>query len=240
MVSKDEMREANRIVKALAEFYQVTVAKDWGEEKTPEGVFYRKGKWSLKELRALRQGIDDLARALGGADEFVNNLGSVTITQVEMSSRGRASKGSAKFTASDISFDTWTIVHELAHVWDANLKWRLSRALERYTGGRSLRLAVRFKMWLKQCDTDRRLPGCNRFGYFYGGIPPAGSDRNFNRREDFAESVVAYVYPDSAQGKVEKYRGHKTYGELLYYKDYAETKRWEFVDGLIKGTILIK
>jgi hypothetical protein len=90
-----------------------------------------------------------------------------------------------------------------------------------------------------ECDERRRLPGCNLFGYFYGDVPPAGSDRNFNRKEDFAESVTAYVYPALVQQRVEPFKDDERYRELLYYTDYTRTQRWAFVDGLIKGTLTI-
>ena len=83
------------------------------------------------------------------------------------------------------------------------------------------------------------MPGCNRWGYFYGDIPPAGSDQNFNRKEDFAESVTAYVYPAMVQARVDRFKDGP-YRELLYYADYTQTRRWAFVDGLIKGTIPVE
>jgi len=107
--------------------------------------------------------------------------------------------------------------------------------LQAYTGGRTNWLARLIKKWRHQCDEDCRWPGCNSFGYFYAGAPPAGSDRNFNRKEDFAESVTAYVYPTVAQSRVERFKDDDDYGDLLYYSDYTQTKRWAFVDGLVRS-----
>ncbi|MBC7228085.1 MAG: hypothetical protein H5T61_12795 [Thermoflexales bacterium] len=87
------------------------------------------------------------------------------------------------------------------------------------------------------CDREFRLPGCSRWGYFYGGIPPKGSDINFNPQEDFAESVAAYVFPDEAQQEVQRYRESELYGGLLYYENYRDTLRWQYINGLINGTI---
>ena len=93
--------------------------------------------------------------------------------------------------------------------------------------------------WLwSYCDEDNRRPGCNAAGYFYGGIPPKGSDVNFNREEDFAESVAAYVFPDEAQQWVERWYD-TPYQEMLWYQDYHETPRWEYVNSLIEGTITV-
>ena len=84
------------------------------------------------------------------------------------------------------------------------------------------------------------MPGCNRYGYFYGDVPPAGSDQNFNRKEDFAESVTSYVYPALVQPRVDRFKDDEQYRDLLYYADYTQTRRWTFVEGLIKGTIIVK
>jgi len=88
-------------------------------------------------------------------------------------------------------------------------------------------------------DKDKRLPGCNADGYFYGGIPAAGSDDNFTELEDFAESVAAYVYPDDAQKKVRIYL-NTAYEHYLYDPDYRTTLRWQYVDALIHSTRLYR
>lgn len=140
-----------------------------------------------------------------------------------------------------INFDAWTVVHELGHAWDANRGSRLSRGLEEYTGGFTMgrlgKALVPAWVW-NYCDADNRRPGCNAVGYFYGDIPPKGSDVNFNREEDFAESVAAYVFPDEAQQWVERWRG-TPYEGLLWYPDYRKALRWEYIGGLINGTITV-
>lgn len=140
-----------------------------------------------------------------------------------------------------VNFDAWSVVHELGHAWDANDGWRLSKDLEGYTGGFTIGPVGRqlLRDWLREyCDEDNRRPGCNAAGYFYGGIPPKGADVRFNREEDFAESVAAYVFPDEAQQWVERWHG-TPYEDLLWYPDYHETVRWEYVNGLIEGTITV-
>ena len=136
----------------------------------------------------------------------------------------------------NVNFDAWSIVHELGHVWDINNNWGLSKGLEEYTGGSTTgRLDP---ILFLHCDIGSRKPGCNAAGYFYGDIPPKGSDVNFNREEDFAESVAAYVFPDEAQQWVERWHG-TIYEELLWYPDYRETVRWEYINGLIERTITV-
>lgn len=76
----------------------------------------------------------------------------------------------------------WGVVHELAHTWDAANGMRLSQGLEDFTGGSTT--------WWGE--------------YKHGGLPPKGADQYFNRKEDFAESVTAFVYPGKAQSEANK------------------------------------
>jgi hypothetical protein len=238
-IARADSQQADQIAQDLQETYQLSVVRDWGEGTEADPQAWSGGEWSLEELHTLQKGVADLAHAMGGPDKFIQNVGSIAISQVEMKHRGLASVHGIKFTASEISIDPWTVVHELAHVWDANSGWRLSKVFESHTGGRTNVVAMALKRVRGECDEKRRLPGCNRFGYFYGDIPPAGSDQNFNRREDFAESVAAYVYPALVQGRVDRFKDDDSYRDVLYYPDYTQTRRWAFVDGLIQGTIHI-
>ena len=237
-ITQADRDTADRIAQNLAETYQVTVVKDWGEGG-PEGEVdaWRGGEWSLDELNILQKGVADLATAMGGPPKFFQNLGPMTIKQQAMKYRGLAYRGALKFTASPISIDHWTVVHELSHAWDANFGWQLSRALERYTGGYTSYVSMLLKKWRGEFDAESRLPGCNRYGYFYGDRPPAGSDQNFNRKEDFAESVTAYVYPALVQSRVDRFKDDEHYRHTLYYSDYRQTRRWAFINELVSGTI---
>ena len=105
-----------------------------------------------------------------------------------------------------------------------------------------------------------RRPGCNAAGYFYGD-KPSGSNWKFNRVEDFAESVAMYVgwergndlsnwaharvnrytLPDGAADKNFGIDNWTSYKKYFYPEngDYSKTKRWQFVDELVKGNISI-
>ena len=108
-----------------------------------------------------------------------------------------------------------------------------------YTGGY-------FVSGRTDCDKNNSLPGCNSSGYFYSGTPPKGSDNNFNPKEDFAESVAAYVYPTKAHADLLKilqtYHDNdlahyqQVYADL-YYSDYTQTARWKFINGLINPRV---
>jgi hypothetical protein len=114
----------------------------------------------------------------------------------------------------------------------------LSIGLERFTGGHTDVWEAYELFYSGRCDPPNfRLPGCNRAGYFYGGVPAKGADINFNREEDFAESVAAYVFPVEAQREVTRLFHRTEYEDLLWYADYRETRRWRYINGLINRTI---
>ena len=106
-----------------------------------------------------------------------------------------------------------------------------------------------------------RKPGCNAAGYFYGD-KPSGSNWMFNRVEDFAESIAMYVgwergndLSSWAKARVDRYlladgASAPSFGvdNWAFYKqyfypengDYKNTKRWQFVDELVKGKIKVE
>lgn len=119
-------------------------------------------------METVLKGVHDLAGLMGGAKQFRDNLGGVEVMRKAMGHYGEAlahkvwlrSIASGGFSGQWAG--TWTVVHELAHAWDAANNWKYSKGLERYTGGK----------------TTRR-------GYDCGGTPPKGADANFTRGEDW-------------------------------------------------------
>jgi len=211
------------------------------------------GRWTLQELQLVQFAVERLADAMGGPEQFHHFIGLVEFRKtpfacgrgctrgivVELMDNGRPPDPnmppSDLIIREGVNFDAWTIVHELGHVWDAHWGWHLSWGLMRFTGG-----YIAFDFMPGWCDPEFRLPGCSRWGYFYGGIPPKGSDIYFNPQEDFAESVAAYVFPEEAQQwLIRTFRTAPEYYEMFVYSDYRETLRWEYVNGLIKGTIVV-
>jgi hypothetical protein len=183
--------------------FQVTVLADWGEELSMGASAWKDGTWSLAELDRLYDSLSLFANAMGGIERFKNNLGRVTVKKASIGSHGgEAFKGQVTFSSVH-SFNPWTVVHEFAHIWDENNGWRLSRQLEKFTGGFTSRFLSSVKKFLRLADLNGfvkadepgkrgRKPGCNAAGYFYGD-KPSGSNWAFNRVEDFAESVAMYV-----------------------------------------------
>ncbi|MCC6500577.1 MAG: hypothetical protein IT313_09960 [Anaerolineales bacterium] len=247
----------------LADFH-VTVLADWGEEVSMGNLTWKEGTWSLADLDRLSDSLLLFANLMGGNQNFTKNLGQVTVKKASIGSHGgEAQKGEVAFSTTH-PFTSWTVVHEFAHIWDEHNGWGLSRRLEKFTGGFTSPLLSWMRKFFRLADLNGfvradepgkrgRKPGCNRSGYFYGD-KPSGSDWNFNRVEDFAESVAMYVgwerdnaLSDHARKRISRYlksNGEKDdlfgtpdhwadYAKYFYPEegDYAKTKRWRFVEG---------
>jgi hypothetical protein len=211
---------------------------------------WEEGRWSLNELYIVEGAVQNLDAAM--KHRMSNLIGPVSISKVPSACGRGCTNGrhidlldqgylptqsphgnlTKYYVASNVNgtpytnFDQWTVVHELSHAWDAVNHGLLSAKLVVETGG-----------WFGPalgCDADKRLPGCNHWFYHYGDTPPKGSDYGFDPREDFAESVTAYIFPVEAQVQVEQYSNpNNKYYKYLYYSDYTKTKRWAFVNNLI-------
>ena len=187
-------------LKQLQEQFRVEIVADWG---TGSDGSWQSGNWLKDELDRLDQTIKLVANTMGGSAKFVQNLNGVTIKKADIGSHGGEALSHRVSLSTKGKFSSWTVVHELAHAWDANHGWQLSVALEKYTGGFTNPVASFIKrligtrdsgFWDQENKPGRhgRFPGCNAAGYFYGD-KPSGSNWAFNRKEDFAESVAMYM-----------------------------------------------
>jgi hypothetical protein len=179
--------------------YDVDVATDWGDSAGA----WQTGTWTKTELDRLHNQIALMAGIMGGYEKFVRHLGGVTVRKSDIGSHGGEALAHRVSFSIKGPFSAWTVVHEFAHAWDANYGWRLSRQLEKYTGGFTSRTLSLVRQFVRLSDSSLlrpenkpgrygRWPGCNRAGYFYGD-KPSGSNWSFNRLEDFAESVAMYM-----------------------------------------------
>ncbi len=199
-MQKSESQPAMEKIDQLQKEYRVDVLLDWGEE---DGS-WKHGTWSLQELDKLKHALGLVASAMGGGDRFCKHLGGVTVKKSDMGSHGGEALRHQVSLSAKGTFSAWTVAHEMAHAWDANNGWKLSIALERYTGGFTSLFFSRIKKFFgaawdagprgeeNQPGRRGRLRGCNAAGYFYGD-KPSGSNWKFNRKEDFAESVAMYI-----------------------------------------------
>jgi len=178
--------------------YQVEAVADWEED----GGEWKPGTWAKAELEKLHNAIALMAGLMGGNEKFVHHIGGVTVRKADIGSHGGEALAHRVSLSTKGTFSSWTVVHEFAHAWDANHGWKLSRQLEKYTGGFTNPFLSLMKRMARLSDSGflnpeqkpgryGRRPGCNRAGYFYGDRP-SGSNWSFNRLEDFAESIAMY------------------------------------------------
>ena len=264
-----DVAHASEKLQQLKSEYQVEVLQDWGMDSDGK---WQKGNWTKDELDRLRRSISLLAGIMKGANHFVENLGGVTVKKDDIGPHGGDAQAHLVRFNSNGSFSAWTVVHEFSHAWDANFDWKLSVALEKYTGGSTRPWLSWLKKLIGLSDSRffkqenkpgkrGRKPGCNAAGYFYGD-KPSGSNWRFNRLEDFAESVAMYVgwarnndLSNWAEARIKRYllengAHDKNFGTdyWAYYAkffypdggDYTKTKRWRFVEELVKGRIQIR
>jgi hypothetical protein len=261
-----DVQYASEQLKNLQEQFHVEILADWG---TSSDGTWQAGTWHRDELERLQLTITLLSGYMGGADKFIQNINGVTFKKGDIGSHGGEALAHKISLSSKRTFSAWTVAHELAHTWDASRGWKLSVALEKYTGGFTSPVLSFIKKLLGQSDSalfkreikpgrQGRLPGCNAAGYFYNN-KPSGSDWNFNRVEDFAESVAMYVgfgnnneLSDWAEARIklhllpnganDRYFGVDNWADYKKYfypedGDYTKTLRWKFVDELVKGNI---
>jgi hypothetical protein len=258
-ITRDNAVAAKDIADNLLSSYGVTIEEDWGDHavrsfqwKWPplsSHTEWKNGRWTIVELQTVAEALSDLAELMGGATQFRAFVGPTRV-KMAASTCGRgctprcgrsvtfldAGHPPAKVEVQNSSnIDKWTVVHEFGHAWDRNSRWQLSAKLEQHTQGHTSWLE---RLMLKDRDKDKRLPGCNNTGYFYGGCPPKGSDAGFTRKEDFAESVTASVYPVEAQSMIAHYAENTLYSSL-YYADFKSTERWRYIQAVINREIAV-
>lgn len=266
-MEKSEAEYAQAKLAQLKNDFKVDVVADWGDNETN----WKPGTWTKAELDRLHQQVTLLANLMGGNETFVQQIGGVTVRKADIGTHGGEALAHRVSLSTKGTFTAWTVIHELAHSWDANYGWGLSRQLEKYTGGFTNPTLSLIRRMAGLSDSGRfspedkpgrygRRPGCNRAGYFYGDRP-SGSNWNFNRLEDFAESVAMYVgwergneLSDWAKARINRYLlengiADKNFGvdnwmdyRKYFYPDngdYTKTKRWQFVDDLMNGRIVV-
>jgi hypothetical protein len=227
----------------------------------------QESNWQLNELDDLYGAIDLLAQVMGGRVNLARQIGETLIARSNTGGKlALAYKDRIEFSPR-APISAWSVIHEFAHIWDAKRNGELSIALEKFTGGfTDLNLSAAQKSNPTQWDAGAngaekipgrygRMPGVNAYGYFYGD-KPSGSNWRFNRKEDFAESLVMYcgwgrgnILSKVAHGRIERYllpNGSKDpiyhiadnwsdYARYFYPAggDYAKTIRWQFIHDLI-------
>ena len=228
-ITEEEAKRALETIELLKSDYGVIIRVDFGWKPIPvmhpapgERIacsVWEEGMWKPEELDRVTEAVSDLAFMMRGADKFRQNHGRVIMQRRHMKHGGLGEAHSVILTAG--YFTKWTVVHELSHAWDGANSWRLSRGLQEHVGGR----------WLL---FPRTLPGGIRYRYDPGmWPPPAGINMSFNAKEDFAESVTAFVYP----GKAKEFAEDRLVPYYKYgYANYYQTPRAWYIAELLGRT----
>lgn len=219
--------------------FLVDISKDWGDESGA----WQEGYWGREELDKLHNTLTCFCDCMGGKEKFKGWTGGVTVRKADIGTHGGEALARRVSLSTKGAFSAWTVVHEFAHAWDGQYGWRVSEALEKYTGGFTSPILSFLKKAFGKHDSGisnyektpgryGRLPGCNLAGYFYGD-KPSGSNWSFNRKEDFAESVAMYVgwernndLSNHARNRIVRYQlknGEKDpFGIVDNWQEYAE------------------
>jgi hypothetical protein len=136
----------------------------------------------------------------------------------QINAGGLTSKGLVRLNPQGLTL--WTVVHEFAHAWDASQGWQISARMAKETGSKFPHPLL-----------HRLAPTNCRYWYQVGSPPPpCGIDQNFNRLEDFAESVTAYLFPEEAALlAAQRGWGYETFG----FHHFHETPRGLWIETLI-------
>lgn len=176
------------------------------------------GAWSEDAIRVLEESsflFFGLAPDNFRLWHWVENL---SIRLEEIPQGGLTSKNLIRLNPANLT--NWTVIHELAHAWDASQGWKLSAWFAVTTGSQ-----INYPL------IHRLFPKDKRFWYAVGSPPPpCGSDATFNRLEDFAESVTATLFPEEAKRRADQRGwGYETWG----YRHFHDTPRGKLIHQLV-------
>lgn len=156
------------------------------------GIALEPTPWQPDELDLIDEAVSDMQQVLGGAEMLRKALGGVTIQRLEHGGGGAYAWWISP-TWRRITFGQdvlhqdpeWrakvAVVHELAHIWDAQTANWLQRATR--SGGSIVHDLSAFV-------------GAEPGPTCYGGLGAAGCTFPRNPVEEWAESFAAYCYPE--------------------------------------------
>ena len=259
---------AGEKVSLLESTFKVAIKKDWEDEtgSWQDGVWSREDLDKLHNtLMCFGEcigGADKVGECTGGVAVFREDLGKhggeANVHRVSFAIKQPFSAWTVvhEFAhAWDANYD-WKL-SRLLEAYTGGHTSRITGILTRLIG------TPDSGVWNSEDKPGRRgrKPGCNAAGYFYGD-KPSGSNWMFNRVEDFAESVAMYVAWERgndlsswakaridryllADGQSSKYFGVDNWASYKQYfypenGEYQKTKRWQFVDDLVKGKIKVE
>jgi hypothetical protein len=156
------------------------------------GLALNPERWQLGDLQLVRDAVSDLQNLLGGVEAFRRAVGGVTLERLLQGGGGayawwifptwhRITLGDDVLHQEPAWRGKVAVVHELAHIWDAQTANWIQRALG--NGGRIVHDMTAFV-------------GAEPGPTCYGGLGAA--ECTFPRKpvEEWAESVASYCYPE--------------------------------------------
>jgi len=196
--------------------YGITIAKSAiGGEGAPDPAL----------IAIVQQAVHQFASAMGGPPIFRARLGGVRLEFRNMKYGGLAFAHAILLNPDQLT--AWTVVHEMAHTWDAAHRLQFASEMQKQVNAGYLRW---YYPILHILD-----PNDQRYWYLPGsGPPPCGIDRNFNAREDFAEAVTAFIFPEVAAERA-RTRGwpYQDPARGYSYPGFRETPRGRFIQVLL-------
>ncbi len=176
------------------------------------------GEYSRREVELLQTAMDRFFDAVGV------ELGSVLAASdlcIKLAAEGGNNfRQPYRMCLSPARLTEWTIVHEMGHALDASYGWKLSQ-----------RMRVELGSGFPVRIMHQTFPRWKLFWYRVGSPPPpCGVNDKFNSLEDFAETVTAYVFPETAKRKAE---GSGYAYEKWGYRHFYETPRGKFFEKLL-------
>ena len=263
-----EAQYANEKVNVLKAMFQVEIKKDWGDEtgSWQAGNWSREELDKLHNtLTCLAEclgGVPRVGECTGGVTVYREDLGThggeALAHRVSLSIKQTFSAWTVvhEFAHAWDGNYNWKL-SKLLETYTGGHTSRMTGILTRCIGKPDSGV---FDQEDKPGRRGRK-PGCNAAGYFYGD-KPSGSNWMFNRVEDFAESVAMYIgwergndLSSWARARIDRYlladgESAKNFGvdNWAFYKqyfypdngDYSKTRRWQFVDDLVKGKIALQ
>jgi len=206
-----QAKRADLIVEKLKE-YNVYIKKDWGYLNASIYVYtsdiassiptlyftnceWQEGNWrNVKELQFIFDSVRTTAKVMGGSTKFKTAMGNrpILVTRFDITSDD-LTYYSLPFVDilltnsgfSNANYVTYTVTHELGHIWDIRSVFQLSSGMSRIVG-------------THYCDPT----GWPCFYDVHKGkeFPPGDPDltKNYaatNAREDWAEAFATYIDP---------------------------------------------
>jgi hypothetical protein len=142
----------------------------------------KEANWLADDLELLYSSITLLADVMGGRENFTRLLGEVLIERTDVGSKlALAYKDKIQLSATG-QLSAWSVIHELAHVWDAKNGWKLSLKLEEFTGGMTDPKLSEKKKGIPE-EWDAGLNGAESKPGFYDRKPGVNALRIFLRRQ---------------------------------------------------------